>query len=123
MQMFDLYALLLILSGFLLVIVGSALPRQTLASRILNVLVGLAFLGYGCYLEFIFTGGTYRVFFYAFLVPILLVVRTFKARKEARLAREQAATAAPVAAGAAPQGAPMPQAVPMPQAQPDSASQ
>lgn len=118
--MFDLYAWLLILSGFLLIIVGSALPKQTVASRVLNVLVGLAFLGYGCYLEFIFTGGTYRIFFYAFLVPILLVVRTFKARKEARLARDQATATADTAGMAGTVGT-APHAVPAPQPQPETA--
>jgi hypothetical protein len=71
-------------SGVLLVVLGAAMGGQGAVSRVLNILVGLAFFGYGFYLEFLFQGGTYRVFFYAFVVPILLIVRTIQARRAVR---------------------------------------
>src|SRR4051794_29895577 len=90
--MFDFYAWMLIMSGLLLLVVGATLPGQTVGSRVLNLLFGAGFLSYGIYLEFIFEGGSYRIFFYAFIVPILLVVRTFKARQAAKEAREAQAS-------------------------------
>ncbi|QLQ36783.1 hypothetical protein [Micromonospora robiginosa] len=67
-----------------MVAVGVAIKEQGTGSRILNVVVGLAFFGYGFYLLFLFDGGDYRIFFYVFILPILLIVRAVKARKEAR---------------------------------------
>ncbi len=83
-HMFLLYTLLLMLGGIAMIVIGLAIQEQGIGSRILNVVVGLAFFGYGFYLMFLFDGGTYRIFFYAFILPILLIVRAFKARKEAK---------------------------------------
>ncbi|WP_433311755.1 hypothetical protein [Micromonospora chersina] len=88
--MFELfYELLLILGGIAMVAIGIAIKEQSTGSRILNVVVGLAFFGYGFYLMFLApVGSEYRIFIYVFILPILLIVRAVKARKEAR---EQAA--------------------------------
>ncbi|WP_433281968.1 hypothetical protein [Micromonospora sp. CA-244673] len=88
--MFELvYELLLILGGIAMVTIGIAIKEQSTGSRILNVVVGLGFFGYGFYLMFLApVGSRYTIFFYAFILPILLIVRAVKARKEAR---EQAA--------------------------------
>ncbi|MER5608800.1 hypothetical protein AB0F93_08410 [Micromonospora tulbaghiae] len=85
---FLLYTLLLLLGGIAMIAVGIAVKEQGKGSRILNVVIGLAFFGYGFYLLFLFDGDSYRIFFYVFVLPILLIVRAVKARKEAR---EQAA--------------------------------
>ncbi|MDG4752999.1 hypothetical protein O7630_18830 [Micromonospora sp. WMMD718] len=85
---FLLYTLLLLLGGIAMIAVGVAVKEQGTGSRILNVVIGLAFFGYGFYLLFLFDGDSYRIFFYVFVLPILLIVRAVKARKEAR---EQAA--------------------------------
>ncbi len=85
---FLLYTLLLMLGGIAMVVVGAVVKEQGTGSRILNVVIGLAFFGYGFYLLFLFDGDSYRIFFYVFVLPILLIVRAVKARKEAR---EQAA--------------------------------
>jgi hypothetical protein len=87
----QLYAVLLMVSGVLLLVVGGTLSGQSKGARILNLLVGLAFFGYGFYLEFLFGGGSYFVFFYAFVVPILLTINAFKARKAAQRGRAQRA--------------------------------
>ncbi|WP_254909943.1 hypothetical protein [Micromonospora sp. NBS 11-29] len=115
---FLIYTLLLLLGGIAMVAVGVAVKEQGTGSRILNAVVGLAMFAYGFYLLFLFDGGSYRIFFYVFVLPILLIVRAVKARKEAR---EQAAAPAftgapqpgmfaPSAPGqpAAPHGAPVP---------------
>ncbi|MFI5836814.1 hypothetical protein ACIA5A_24345 [Micromonospora sp. NPDC051300] len=81
---FLIYTLLLLLGGIAMVAVGVAIKEQGTGSRILNVVVGLAFFAYGFYLLFLFDGGDYRIFFYVFILPILLIVRAVKARKEAR---------------------------------------
>ncbi|MGC4890422.1 hypothetical protein [Micromonospora sp. DT227] len=86
--MFLIYTLLLLLGGIAMVAVGVAIKEQGTGSRVLNVIVGLAFFAYGFYLLFLFDGGSYRIFFYVFILPILLIVRAVKARREAR---EQAA--------------------------------
>ncbi|MEU8072155.1 hypothetical protein AB0B20_20615 [Micromonospora sp. NPDC049151] len=85
---FLLYTLLLMLGGIAMVVVGAVVKEQGTGSRILNVVIGLAFFGYGFYLLFLFDGDSYRIFFYVFVLPILLIVRAVKARKDAR---EQAA--------------------------------
>lgn len=95
--MLGLYALLLMVSGALLLAVGGGLSGQSKLSRVLNVLFGLGFLGYGFYLEFLFKSGTYRIFLYAFVVPVLLLVNTFKARKAAKDARQRSIVAQPPA--------------------------
>lgn len=71
---FSWYVVLLIASGALM-LVGALLPADRLLDRLLYVAFGLAFLGYGIYLGFIFTGGTYQMFFYVFLVPIFAVFK------------------------------------------------
>ncbi len=91
MDAFHAYALLLMISGGLLVVMAGALSGPSKASRVINLLVGLAFFGYGFYLEFLFGGGHYYIFFYAFILPVLLIVNTFKARKAANEARQHAA--------------------------------
>jgi len=73
----------LAVSGVLLLILA-ALPGEAALARVINVLVGLGFLGYAFYLFFIFDGGEVRVFYYIFAVPVLLIIRTvqnFRARR------------------------------------------
>lgn len=91
---FNLYWILLIVSGaLLLVMAASGFGSKSTADRVISSLFGLGFLAYGIYLGFVFTGGTYHIFFYAFAVPVLLVVNAFKNSKE-RKEREAAAAKA-----------------------------
>ncbi|PSK64426.1 hypothetical protein B0E53_03640 [Micromonospora sp. MH33] len=117
---FLIYDLLLLLGGIAMVAIGIAIKEQGTGARILNVVIGLAFFAYGFYLMFLFEGGSYRIFFYVFILPILLIVRAVKARKEAR---EQAAAhqfaGAPQPGQFAPSATGQPaQAWPAPQGQP-----
>ncbi len=82
---FLIYVGALTLSGIILFVV-SALPIGTpILNRVINVVVGVAMLGYAFYLLFLFEGGEFRMFLYAFLAPIFAIVSTVKAAKAARV--------------------------------------
>jgi hypothetical protein len=61
---------------------------------VIRAIFGVGFFAYGFYLAFLFGGGTYIVFFQAFIVPVLLIVDTFRARARGRQLPQR-----PVAAG------------------------
>lgn len=76
---FSWYVVLLIFSGLvMLVMSGFGSHAQSAGMRVLNLIVGLGFLGYGVYLGFIFKGGSYLIFFKAFILPIVLVINFFR---------------------------------------------
>lgn len=79
------YIAALAVGGVLLLILAAAV-QQAVGWRVLNALIGLAFLGYAFYLFFIFDGGEVRIFFYALILPILLIIQAFKQRKSANVA-------------------------------------
>jgi hypothetical protein len=94
--LFSIYVLLLIFSGIVMVALAAvSAAGQSVGWRIFNVLAGIAFFGYGVYLGFIFHGGTYLIFFKAFIVPVLLVVNFFRSMAQRKQA-QQVAAAAPV---------------------------
>jgi hypothetical protein len=93
---FNIYTVLLMLSGLGLIGMGAGLRGIGMGRRVLNILIGVAFFGYGFYLQFLFPGGTYHVFIYVFVLPVILAVQAFKANKSARVAR-QAASQQPLA--------------------------
>jgi hypothetical protein len=74
--LFSWYVLLLLLSGvamFVMAFVNTA--RQSIGWRIFGAVAGLGFVGYGVYLGFLFEGGTYIIFFKAFIVPIVVIAQ------------------------------------------------
>jgi len=76
---FSTYVLLLIATGIVMVAIGGPIVRkQTRLQRSLNIAFGIGFLAYGFYLAFLFKGGTYFIFFKAFLLPVLLIARTIR---------------------------------------------
>jgi len=86
---FSWYCVLLLASGVILL--GLAvLPGLRWGRRVLNVLVGLGFLGYAVYLTFMFHGGTYVVFFQTFILPILLIINSFRGLRSGNLRRRAA---------------------------------
>ncbi|MFE6869058.1 hypothetical protein ACFVFS_21195 [Kitasatospora sp. NPDC057692] len=120
--LFSWYVVLLALSGIALLVIGAInLGGLKIGWRILNVLAGLGFTGYAYYLAFVFDGGTYTLFFKAFILPVALIVNAVKA-----LVTRSATPAAPPVPAASPyqpnaeyppnaqypQGAPQPQASP-----------
>jgi hypothetical protein len=80
-KQFSIYVVLLMFSGLAMLIASAAAKDKT---RWLDLLFGLGFLGYGFYLAFIFDGEEYFMFFYAFILPIVMIYRTIKERLEAR---------------------------------------
>ncbi|WP_405484521.1 hypothetical protein [Nocardia sp. NBC_00511] len=78
--MFNWYVGLLALSGAIMV--GLALIRtgQSAASRSINGIFGAVYLGYAFYLAFLFDGGSYLIFFQAFILPLVMVANYFRNR-------------------------------------------
>ncbi|WP_416481542.1 hypothetical protein [Streptomyces sp. CL12] len=128
--LFSWYVVLLFISGAAMLILGvinaSGLSKGW---RAFNVIAGLGFMGYGIYLGFIFQGGTYIVFFKAFILPIMVIVNFFRSlsRRKATPAPQPMAAPYPTGApapypmaGQQPMGAPAPQpmAAPVPQPAP-----
>ncbi len=78
------YTALLAISGLIMLVLAIFGFGAGGGSRALSGLFGLGFLGYAIYLAFFFDGGSVSIFFYAFIVPILLIVNVFKSRKAAK---------------------------------------
>ncbi|WP_147339596.1 hypothetical protein [Actinomadura spongiicola] len=76
--MFSWYVVALMVSG-LLMAGAAALPGSKPLERVAYVALGIAMLGYGIYLGFVFDGGEYSIFFYVFVVPLLVLARAFRA--------------------------------------------
>lgn len=70
------YVVFLAISGLILITLGPIAGRSQKASaRIITTLIGLGFLGYAIYLAFIFNGGGYQIFFYAFILPVVISIK------------------------------------------------
>ena len=69
---------------------ASVKTGQTTARRIWNAAFGAGFTLYGLYLLLFFQSGHY-ILFYAFILPVLMIVRFFRDRSAFR-ARQSAAT-------------------------------
>jgi hypothetical protein len=82
---FSAYVLLLMFSGVAMIIMASpTVKHSTNGLRALNGLFGVGFLGYGFYLAFLFDGGGYLIFFKAFILPVLLLIRTVRTARASR---------------------------------------
>jgi hypothetical protein len=78
--MFYVYVLFLIFSGIAMLVMAFVRADYAKRRRAVNFIFGAGFLIYGLYLLLAFNGGTYLMFYYAFVVPILLVVQFFRDR-------------------------------------------
>src|SRR5215467_15178647 len=97
---FSWYCLLLMASGVAMLAIG-AVSGQARGTKIANLVAGAGFFGYGWYLTFLFQGGSYFVFFKAFILPALLIIsgiRSIAATRQAR-ARARATTGLPGSGG------------------------
>jgi hypothetical protein len=88
---FLIYVLFLIVSGITMLVMAGVKSGQTARRRVWYAVFGAGFTLYGLYLLLFFRGGHILVFFYAFLLPVLLIVRFFRDRSAFR-AKQQAAT-------------------------------
>ncbi len=87
------YVIALGVSGALLILVALIGFGSTVASRVISGLVGLAFAGYAIYLQFFLADDeTFSMYYYAFIVPILVLIQVFRSRKQKK--EEEAAPAA-----------------------------
>ena len=78
--MFNWYVALLAISGIIMIALAAVKNGQSSASRSLNGILGAVYLGYAVYLAFLFDGGSYLIFFQAFIVPVMMVVNFFRNR-------------------------------------------
>ena len=75
------YIAALVVSGLIMVVLAATgFGASGTLVRILNGLFGVGFLGYAVYLLFFFPGGDFPVFFYAFILPVVMVIQAFKTR-------------------------------------------
>jgi len=79
---FLIYIAALAAAGLVLLVLGAInFGAQSPIMRIINVIIGLGFLGYAFYLLFIFDGGSFALFYYPFILPVLLVIQAVRNRK------------------------------------------
>jgi hypothetical protein len=105
------YILLLFVSGILLSVLAARGFGQSVAARVVDGLFSAGFVGYAFYLLFVFGGGQVRILFYAFIVPVLAVVKVIKAwqAQKAAQALSKYASAGPTQpAGFSPTAQPAP---------------
>jgi hypothetical protein len=81
---FNFYVVFLILSGVAMLVIAGVKSGQRKTRRIWNAIFGAGFTIYGLYLLLFFRGGHYFLFFYAFILPILMIVQFFRDRSAAR---------------------------------------
>ena len=82
--MFWFYVLFLIASGIAMLVLASLKSGQTTSRRVWNALFGAGFTIYGLYLLLFFRGGHYVLFFYAFILPIVMISQFFRNRSAIR---------------------------------------
>jgi hypothetical protein len=90
-DVFSFYVLFLILSGIAMLVIACVRSGQRPARRIWNAVFGVGFTGYGLYLLLFFRGGHYILFFYAFILPILMIVQFFRDRSAVRAGQQAGA--------------------------------
>lgn len=92
--MFYIYVLFLILSGVMMLVMAFVRADYAKRRQALNFIFGAGFLIYGLYLLLAFQGGTYFMFYYVFVLPVLMAYQFFRARSAAN-ARQMAASPPP----------------------------
>ena len=79
---FLVYIVALAISGILLAILAiGGFGGTSVGMRLLNGLFALGFLGYAVYLFFFFEGGEFRMLWYAFVLPVILIIQAIRNRK------------------------------------------
>ena len=87
--LFYTYAVFLVLSGVAMLVLAGIRSWQSKTRRVWNAILGAGFTLYGLYLLVLFHGSHYILFFYAFILPILMIVQFFRDRSAGQ-ARQQA---------------------------------
>jgi hypothetical protein len=92
---FSWYCLFLLISGIAMLCM-TGIPTQGKGTRIANLVFGIGFVCYAIYLIEIFDGGTYFIFFKAFILPVFLVIGTIKSAADGRRAKKAGPYVPPV---------------------------
>lgn len=71
--MFGFYVAMLFVSGIVVIVVALVASELHPGRRVVNGLIGAAFLGYGIYLAVFFHSGEYRIFLWVFILPFVLL--------------------------------------------------
>ncbi|MGG7100083.1 hypothetical protein [Rhodococcus sp. 24CO] len=71
--MFGFYVAMLFVSGIVVIVVALVASELHPGRRVVNGLIGTAFLGYGIYLAVFFHSGEYRIFLWVFILPFILL--------------------------------------------------
>jgi hypothetical protein len=79
-MLFYVYVLFLIASGVVMLAMGGIRAAYAKRRRVVNLILGAGFTIYGLYLLLFFHGGHYILFYYAFILPIVMVVQFFRDR-------------------------------------------
>ncbi|BBH16867.1 hypothetical protein Back2_11540 [Nocardioides baekrokdamisoli] len=83
---FSWYVVLLIGTGIAMCVLAGLAAKPS--AKLLNLVFGIGFVGYGVYLGWMFHGGTYLIFFKAFILPVVLIFSTvrggLRTRREAK---------------------------------------
>ncbi|RDI68186.1 hypothetical protein [Nocardia pseudobrasiliensis] len=79
-SLFNWYVALLAISGIAMIAMALVKHGQSTTARSINFIFGAVFVGYAFYLAFLFDGGSYLIFFQAFIVPVLMAVNFFRNR-------------------------------------------
>jgi len=108
-SVFLLYVGLLALAGVLQLVIAGVGFGAAVATRLVSGLFGLGFLGYAIYLAFFFEGGSFAMFWYAFIAPVATIAQVVKNRRERGSSRPAPAPAPAVAAAPTPAPAPVDQ--------------
>jgi hypothetical protein len=85
------YIAALMVSGVLLLVLGGVGFRQGTGARIVEFVVGLAFLAYAAYLLFFFEDGRVGLALWVLLAPALALSNIARIRREHRIRQEQLA--------------------------------
>ena len=93
--MFDVYVLFLILSGVAMLVMAFIKVGRATRRRIWSGILGAVFTIYGLYLLLFFQGGHYIIFYYAFILPILMIVQFFRERSAYKAAQASQAAQVP----------------------------
>ena len=79
-MVFHVYVLFLIASGVVMLAMGGIKAAYAKRRRVVKLILGAGFTIYGLYLLLFFHGGHYILFYYAFILPIAMVVQFFRDR-------------------------------------------
>jgi hypothetical protein len=86
-MLFYVYVLFLIASGVVMLAMGGIRAAYAKRRRVVNLILGAGFTIYGLYLLLFFHGGHYILFYYAFILPIVMVVQFFRDRSAYKTAQ------------------------------------